>query len=91
MIVGTDFLFGARVRFTSQNAGNPFVIEAGKGKLEGKVQSTGRWDVYRQEKIGQIQLDAGTQKVAFKPVGEFKTALIDLREIRLTPAKPGKK
>ena len=74
-----------------KNAGNPFVIEAGSNRLEGKVPSTGRWDVYRQEKIGQIKLDAGTQTIAFKPNGQFKTALIDLRELRLTPAKAEKK
>jgi hypothetical protein len=74
-----------------KNAGNPFVIEAGANRLEGKVPSTGRWNVYRVTKVGQIQLDAGVQKIALKPNGEFKTALMDLRELRLTPrpqAKP---
>jgi serine/threonine-protein kinase len=68
-----------------ENAGNPFVIEAGSHRLEGKVRSTGRWDVYRREKIGEIRLDAGVQKIAVKPNGQFTTALMDLREVRLTP------
>jgi hypothetical protein len=68
-----------------KNAGNPFVIEAGSQRLEGKVKSTGRWDVYRREKIGEIRLDAGAQKIAVKPDGQFKTALMDLRELRVTP------
>jgi hypothetical protein len=74
-----------------KNAGNPFVIEAGSHRLEAKVPSTGRWNVYRIVRLGQIQLDAGPQKVTLKPAGDFKTALMDLRELRLTPrpaAKP---
>ena len=73
-----------------QNAGNPFSFEAGDKRLEGKVPSTGRWDVYRIERIGQIELQPGTQKVTFKANGEFKNALMDLRELRLSPAKPAK-
>ena len=68
-----------------KNAGSPFVVEAGARRLEGKVPSTGKWNIYRRQKIGQIQLDAGVTKVAFKPNGQFKTALMDLRDLRLTP------
>ncbi len=68
-----------------ENAGNPFVLEAGPHRLEGKVPSTGRWDMYRRQRIGEIQLDAGAQRIAFKPNGKFETALMDLRELRLTP------
>jgi hypothetical protein len=68
-----------------KNAGNPFVIEAGGKRLEGKVESTKRWDIFRREKIGSIELEAGGQTVVLKPNGEFKTALMDLREVRLVP------
>jgi hypothetical protein len=71
-----------------KNAGNPFALVAGERRLEGKVPSTTRWDTYRIIKIGQIELTAGPQKIAFKPNGQFKTALMDLRELRLTPAPP---
>jgi hypothetical protein len=73
-----------------QNAGHPFVLESGENKLEGKIESTKRWDVYRIAKVGQIKLDEGTQWVKFKPNGNFKGALMDLREVRLTPAKAQK-
>ena len=49
-----------------KNAGNPFVIEAGSQRLDGKVESTKRWDVYRIKQVGTITLDAGTQKVRIK-------------------------
>jgi hypothetical protein len=69
------------------NAGSRYVLEAGSHKLEGKVEGTKRWDLFRLGKIGQIQLDAGTQTVTLKPGVEMKGALMDLRELRLTPAK----
>jgi hypothetical protein len=68
-----------------KNAGNPFVIESGAHRLGANVPSTGRWDVYRITKVGQLQLDAGAQTISLKPGGDFKTALMDLRELRLTP------
>lgn len=71
-----------------KHAGNPFVLEAGEKRLEAKVESSGRWDIFRREKIGQLEMAAGAQTVALKPVGEFKTALMDLREVRLIPRKP---
>ena len=58
---------------------------AGPHRLAGKVPSTGRWDVYRRQRIGELRLEAGVQKIAFKPNGQFETALMDLRELRLTP------
>jgi hypothetical protein len=70
-----------------KNAGNPFVLEAGEKRLEGKIPSTKRWDVYRIQKMGQIELSPGAQKIAFKPNGKFPTALMDLRELRLSPHK----
>ena len=73
-----------------KNAGNPFAVEAGQRRLEGKVASSKRWDVYRREKIGEIQLEAGVQKITLKPAGSFKTALMDLRELRLTPRPPAR-
>jgi hypothetical protein len=71
-----------------QNAGNPFVIEAGANKLEGKVESTKRWDVYRIKQVGTITIDSpGVQKIRIKAGEGFKNALMDLRDLRLTPVK----
>ncbi|HYE21091.1 MAG TPA: family 16 glycoside hydrolase, partial [Tepidisphaeraceae bacterium] len=47
-----------------KNAGNAYVLTAGAaGRLEGKVESTGRWDVFRRGTVGQIRLEAGEQKI----------------------------
>lgn len=73
---------------SDQTAGKAFVLEAGKGKVAGKVEKTGSWFTYRKEKIGTIQLAEGTQKVVFRPSsGSEKGALMDLREITLVPVK----
>jgi neutral ceramidase len=65
-------------------AGKPFVLEAAKKKLNGKIGKTGSWFTYRNEKIGSIQLQSGNQKIVFKPVSDSpKGALLDLRSISL--------
>jgi hypothetical protein len=68
-----------------RNAGNPFVLTARNTRLEGKIASTKRWDIYRLEPIGQIDLEAGEQVITLKANGQFKSALMDLRELRLAP------
>lgn len=69
---------------SDQTAGKPFVLEAGKRKVTGKVEKTGSWFTYRKEKIGTIQLAEGTQKLVFRPGSDSeKGALMDLREITL--------
>lgn len=73
---------------SDETAGKPFVFEAGKRTVTGKVARTGSWFTYRKERIGTIQLAEGTQKVIFRPASESeKGALMDLREITLVPTK----
>lgn len=66
-----------------EHAGNRFVLETSNHRLESSVESSGAWDVYRIKKIGQIELDQGVQTITLKPNGSFKSALMDLRELRL--------
>jgi putative membrane-bound dehydrogenase-like protein len=68
-------------------AGNRFVIEAGKSRLEGKVASTGNWDTYQNRQVGVIELAEGEQRLTMRPEGAIRGALIDLRGIRLVPVK----
>jgi hypothetical protein len=69
-------------------AGKPFVLEAGDRNINGTVGRTGSWFTYKTEKIGRIQLGAGTQKVVFRPGSESKKgALMDLRVLKLIPVK----
>jgi hypothetical protein len=69
-------------------AGKTFVLEAGRQQIKGKTGKTGSWFTYRKEKIGRIQLPAGTHKVVFRPgLSSEKGALMDLREVTLVPVK----
>ena len=68
------------------HAGNPFLFQVGDAQLTGTVDKSGSWETYRKVKIGQMELKAGAQLAVFRANGAFKTALMDLREIRLTPA-----
>jgi putative membrane-bound dehydrogenase-like protein len=72
----------------NQSAGKTFALQAGAGLLSGKVAGTGGWENYKQEKIGTIVLTAGRQRVTFKPaVKLYSSAMLDLRSIKLVPAK----
>ena len=69
---------------SDEEAGKPFVLQTARKQVKGIVGKTGSWFSYRKEKIGTIQLEAGNQKVVFRPAPDAqKGALLDLREITL--------
>ena len=73
---------------SDQEAGKPFVFTAGDQLLTGTVAPSGSWEDFKTVKIGQLKLRSGRQKMVFKPNSRFETgALLDLREIKLVPAK----
>lgn len=73
---------------SDEEAGKPFVFEAGTQQINGTVGKTGSWFTYRYEKIGSIRLTPGTHKLIFKadPTSP-KGAMLDLRSIKLVPIK----
>jgi putative heme-binding domain-containing protein len=71
----------------NDSAGNSFVLESDAGKLRSKVAGTGTWDVYKHAKIGTLEVPAGEQRITMRADGKIAGALIDLRFIRLVPAK----
>ena len=73
---------------SDEEAGKPFVLEAGRKKLKAKIGKTGSWETFKVEKIGTIQLSSGKQTVVFKPDSKHTEGfLMDLREIKLEPIK----
>src|SRR5690606_13462823 len=73
---------------SDESAGNPFVFETQGQPLKGKVGKTGSWETFKSEKIGQVDLTTGLQKMVFKgSSNDRKSGLLDLREIRLVPVK----
>jgi hypothetical protein len=68
-------------------AGDSFVVAIAGQTLGGRVEGTGTWDIYRSKGIGTIELPAGPADLTMRSVGRIKSALIDLRGIRLVPIK----
>ncbi|MCH2399202.1 MAG: hypothetical protein MK364_08850, partial [Pirellulales bacterium] len=67
-------------------ANNPYLLEIGNQKLNGRVAATGTWDDYHQTKLGTVTLSQGQLRAAFRAVGKPTNCLIDLRELCLVPA-----
>ncbi len=69
---------------SDEESGKQFILEAGKQKLVGKVDSSGSWETFKSKNIGSIKLNKGKQKIVFKSNKPFNQgALLDLREIKL--------
>jgi putative membrane-bound dehydrogenase-like protein len=68
-------------------AGNRYEVILGESRLTGTVASTGTWESYRRLTIGNVSLPTGRVRVIMKPDGPVKSAMIDLRSIRLIPVK----
>lgn len=69
------------------HAGQPFVLESSNGKITGYTSKSGSWESFTSAQIGKLKLNAGKQKITFKPGKNFdaKKALVDLRRIMLVP------
>ncbi|MBN2291011.1 MAG: polysaccharide deacetylase family protein [Pirellulales bacterium] len=65
--------------------GNPFVIEVGEKRFEGKIASSGGENKWAGRAYGTIELPTGRQRVLFRPDQTNRGALGHLREICLTP------
>ncbi len=69
------------------HAGNKFTFEIGGTFVDGKTEATESWHDYQTKKIGQMDLKAGVQTAVLLPNGSFDTALLNLRSVKLVPAK----
>jgi alpha-L-fucosidase len=68
-------------------AGDTLQLAIGGQTVLFKVPSTGTWDDYVEKAIGIIELDAGPAEASVRSNGAIRSALIDLRGIKLEPAK----
>ncbi|GIW81412.1 MAG: hypothetical protein KatS3mg105_3219 [Gemmatales bacterium] len=68
-------------------AGKRFVLRAGANEFVGRVEGTGGWDHYRRQKVGEMILNAGRQRLTFRALGKLNSSpLLDLKDITLKPA-----
>jgi putative heme-binding domain-containing protein len=77
------------IEYACQNgvAGNAFELQLSTNRVSGKVVGTGSWDDYQWRNVGRVSLAAGRHEVVLRSLGPIHGALLDLREIRLTPAR----
>ncbi|HET6574553.1 MAG TPA: PVC-type heme-binding CxxCH protein [Fimbriiglobus sp.] len=68
-------------------AGNAVAVEAGGKAVSGRVEGTGDWDTYKMAKLGVLKLAAGEQRITARAVPPLKGYLLDLRGVRLIPAR----
>jgi hypothetical protein len=59
------------------------VIDGGRRPLTYRVEPTSGWDDYRTQTIGEVELDAGVQRLTFRPASRPLPALLDLKSVRL--------
>lgn len=67
------------------SAGDRLLLQIADQRIEFKVQGTGEWENYRKATIGTLNLEAGEHRLFARSAGPIRSALIDLREIRLVP------
>jgi len=68
-------------------AGDTLQISAGQQTAQAKIASTKTWDEYVWKEAGEVTLTQGPAEIVARSAGEIRGALMDLREIRLTPVK----
>ncbi len=70
----------------NDSAGAEFSVELGSHKLAGHVPPTGSWTERKSLTLGRIKLDAGDQVLAVRPRTKPGYAVMNLFEVKLSPA-----
>jgi alpha-L-fucosidase len=67
--------------------GASYDVTASESKVSGTIESTGTWSTFKTKPIGQLDLPAGKQTLIVKPTAMPHGAVMNLKEVKLTPAK----
>jgi putative heme-binding domain, Pirellula/Verrucomicrobium type len=68
-------------------AGDSYVVSVAGQTVGGKVTGTGNWDTYKSLTAGTVKLEKGPAELLIRSDGAIKSAMIDLRGVRLVPVK----
>lgn len=72
----------------NNDAGSDFKVAVGDEFVSGKVDATGAWTSFKTADLGRISVPAaGEIKVIVQPQKLAKSAVMNLKSLRLTPAK----
>ena len=71
------------------SSGNRLVVRVGDQAIKAQVLGTGPdWSKYQEMTIGEVDLPQGEIRLEVRPEGEVRSALLDLKAVVLTSAKP---
>ena len=71
-----------------RSEGSEYALEFGTHKIEVKPRVTGTWLDFTKAKVGTVDLTSpGTVRLVVRPTKKPGQAVLDLRAVRLTPAK----
>lgn len=89
LVVPADGEYRVSLNYACDNgaAGNRFAVTIGGRSLPGQIAGTGGWDQYKTQEIGRMKLRAGETELVIRPTGALRTALMDLKSVRLEPVK----
>ncbi|MCG8600991.1 MAG: c-type cytochrome [Verrucomicrobiales bacterium] len=69
-----------------KSAGNNWqIVLNGEKALGGTVKSTGSWEAFRQQRLGEIDFPAADNSFVIRSEGPVENALLDLRWVKLVP------
>lgn len=69
-------------------AGNDWKLMVnGEKALGGTVESTGSWETFATQSLGEVSLPAADNKIVLQSDGPVEQALLDLRAIRFVPVE----
>jgi alpha-L-fucosidase len=72
----------------TESEGSEFTVGLESGaKVGGQVKATGSWTAFKPEALGEIELPAGRQTVAVRAATMPRGAVMNLQQVRLTPAR----
>ena len=69
------------------NHGSTVAVEAGDQKLTFAVEDTGGFQNWKEVSLGELKLEAGTRRLAVRPVDQKAKAVLDIQKIVLKPVK----
>jgi alpha-L-fucosidase len=81
--------YAVSVTFACENGSDSsaYMVSAGKSSVAGKVSGTGSWTAFQEKSLGTIDLPAGKSTVAVKVTSKPGYAVMNLRQVKLTPVK----
>lgn len=73
---------------SDEEAGKDIKLDIGENKIVHKIQSSGSWETFREEKIADVYLTEGINRVVLSPTNkEDKGHFMDVRSVQLIKVK----